>query len=216
MIVPLGRTRMRLGKLLLVAIIFSSIVLLVCSFFRKSTTTLDCVRIASFCSTKLVDLNSSMRIERRRFVESNSATRRAFEEARSLAFAAICLASPASLFNLEVSTMWCGRANNSSASPPIKTYPQIDSQNSLCLRADQISPTTPTKTSINPVMSSQSQPERDEIKSHIHNMIQVQLGYFTFNSRRIPNFSIRFRSVARVMPSILAAWTWLLFVSFNA
>ena len=30
-------------------------------------------------------------------------------------------------------------------------------------------------------------------------------GYVTFNSRWMPNFSMRFRSVARVMPSSFAA-----------
>jgi hypothetical protein len=40
--------------------------------------------------------------------------------------------------------------------------------------------------------------------------------YFTFNSRWIPNFSIRLRRVARVMPSNFAAWTWLLAVSLSA
>jgi len=32
----------------------------------------------------------------------------------------------------------------------------------------------------------------------------------------MPNFSMRLRSVARVMPSSFAAWTWLLFVSLSA
>ena len=40
--------------------------------------------------------------------------------------------------------------------------------------------------------------------------------YFTFNSRWMPNFSMRLRRVARVMPSSFAAWTWLLFVSLSA
>ncbi len=40
--------------------------------------------------------------------------------------------------------------------------------------------------------------------------------HFTFNSRWMPNFSMRLRSVARVMPSSLAACTWLSLVSLSA
>ena len=40
--------------------------------------------------------------------------------------------------------------------------------------------------------------------------------HFTFNSRWMPNFSMRLRSVARVMPSSFAACTWLLLVSLSA
>ena len=40
--------------------------------------------------------------------------------------------------------------------------------------------------------------------------------YLTESSRVMPNFSIRLRRVARVMPSSLAAFTWLSFVSFSA
>src|SRR5208283_5321759 len=45
---------------------------------------------------------------------------------------------------------------------------------------------------------------------------QVPTAHFTFNSRWMPNFSMRLRRVARVMPSSFAAWTWLLLASLSA
>src|SRR5437867_8714360 len=45
---------------------------------------------------------------------------------------------------------------------------------------------------------------------------QAGLRHLMFNSRWMPNFSTRLRRVARVMPSSLAAWTWLPLVSLRA